>query len=378
MLRGRCQSTWCINCCLYEIALLRTAWQDDLVRLICCSGRPVGEYLMASILRYDDALWPNFIAVSYVIAGYIGGLVFMLTASAFLNVIGILVFAHAMVIAAYLIHECAHNSVFRKNRYHRWLGEWLLWICGASYSHYDDVRHKHVRHHTDRADIVYFNYRKKIPAYPKFLKLIYILEWLYVPAMEVVMHVLVIILPFAKSNRKQRRLRVLVVLLIRSLFFIYLASISLRILILYPIAYLIFLTIMRFMDVHQHTYELYETLDRKRGAEAKLHNREFEQNNTYSNLLSEKRPWINLLVLNFPYHNAHHQQPGKPWHQLPKLHRQLYGGDQQQILSFKDLLKSYHHNRLQRVLNADEINMPVKKMHEKFIGVDGVSFLTAH
>ena len=333
---------------------------------------------MPSILRYDNAFWPNFIAGLYVLTGYIGGLAFMLTASLFLNIIGTLLFAHAMVIAAYLIHECAHNSMFRKNRYHRWLGECLLWICGASYSHYDDVRHKHVRHHTDRADIVSFDYRKKLSAYPKLLKLIYALEWLYVPAMEVVMHALVIFLPFVKSNRKQRRVRILLVLLIRSIFFIYLASISLRILIFYPVAYLMFLTIMRFMDVHQHTYELYETLDSKRGAEAKLHDREFEHNNTYSNLLSVQHPWVNLLVLNFPYHNAHHQQPGKPWYQLPKLHQQLYGDDQQQVLSFRDLLKSYHHYRLPRVLNADGINMPVKKMHEKFIGVDGVSFLTAH
>ncbi len=345
---------------------------------VYCSGRPVGECLMAGLLRYDDALWPNFLAILYVLTGYIAGLVLMLAANLPLNILGTLLFAHAMVIAAYLIHECAHNSLLRKNKYHRWLGEVLLWICGASYSHYDDVRHKHVRHHTDRADIVSFDYREKITAYPKLLKGIYVLEWLYIPAMDVLMHALVIILPFVKTNRKQRRLRVFCVLIIRGLFFIYLASLSPRILIFYPIAYLLFLSVMRFMDVQQHTYELFETLDSPRGAEAKLRDREFELANTYSNLLSVKHPWVNLLVLNFSYHNAHHQQPGTPWYQLPKLHQRLYGDDQQRILSFKDLLQSYHHYRLPRVLNADAINMPVKQMHEKFIGVDGVSFLTAH
>jgi len=294
------------------------------------------------------------------------------------NILGTLFFAHAMVIAAYLIHECAHNSLFRKNRYHPWFGEILLWICGASYSQYEDVRHKHVRHHTDRADIVSFDYREKILAYPRLLKFIYILEWLYIPAMEVVMHLLVIILPFVKDNRKHRRKRIVTVLILRSVFFIYLSSISLKILLLYPLAYLMFLSVMRFMDVHQHTYELFETLDRPRGAEAKLHDREFEHANTYSNLLSIKHPWVNLLVLNFPYHNAHHLQPGKPWYQLPRLHKQLYGDDQQQVLCFTDLIKSYHRYRLQRVLNADAINAPVKKMGETFVGVDGVSFLTTH
>lgn len=333
---------------------------------------------MSGLLRYEDALWPNLFALTYVFTGYVGGLALILYPSLLANGVGALLLAHAMVIAAYLIHECAHNSLFRKNRYHRWLGEVLLWICGASYSDYEDVRHKHVRHHTDRADVVSFDYRVKITRYPRLLKLIQTLEWFYIPAMEITMHALVIILPFVKPERKQRRSRILLMLVLRGLFFTYLASISLRILLFYPIAYMLFLTVMRFMDVHQHTYELYETLDSPRGEEAKKFDRVFEQKNTYSNLLSVKHPWLNLLVLNFPYHNAHHEQPGRPWHQLPKLHRELYGEDDKQILSFKELLKSYHHYRVQRVLNADDINLPVKHNEANFVGVDGVSFLTTH
>ncbi len=334
--------------------------------------------LMAGVFRYEDALWPNLLAMLYVLAAYLGGLAMMLSAAPLFNLMGVLLFAHGLVIAAYLVHECAHNSLFRKNRYHRWLGELLLWICGASYSDYEDVRHKHVRHHTDRADIVSFDYRKRITAYPRLLKTIYLLEWLYIPAMEIVMHALVIILPFVKAERKARRKRVLTVLGLRIAFFAWLAGISWKILLLYPLAYMLFLTIMRFMDVHQHTYDLHETLDRKRGDEVKQYDREFEQLNTYSNLLSVKHPWLNLLVLNFPYHNAHHQQPGRPWYQLPRLHQQLYGDADQQVLSFKDLLKSYHRFRIRRVLNGDPINLPVKQMHDNFIGVDGVSFLTTH
>jgi fatty acid desaturase len=357
------------------VALLQ---QDDLMQAVYCTGRPVGEFFMARFLRYDDALWPNVMAVVYVAAGYAGGLALMLADSLPQNIFGTLCLAHAMVIAAYLIHECAHNSLFRKNSHHKWLGEILLWVCGASYSQYEDVRNKHVRHHTDRADIVSFDYRERILAYPRLLKLIYVLEWLYIPAMEVTMHLLVIILPFVKARRKHRRMRVVTVLILRSTFFIWLSSISLKILLLYPLAYLMFLTLMRFMDVHQHTYELFETLDIPRGAEAKLRDREFEHLNTYSNLLSIKHPWVNLLVLNFSYHNVHHLQPGRPWYQLPGLHKELYGNDQRQVLCFTDLIKSYHRYRLQRVLNTDAINAPVKQLGEHFIGVDGVSFLTAH
>lgn len=300
------------------------------------------------------------------------------SASILLNIAGVLLFSHAMIIAAYFIHECAHHSVFQNSRHHRWLGEILLWICGASYSNFNDIRQKHVRHHVDRADVVSFNYREKILHYPNVLRVIQFFEWLYIPAMEIVMHALVIILPFVKKNRFHRRLRVVTVLLLRILFFTALAMYSYKILFLYPVAYMLFLIVMRFMDIHQHTYELFPTLDSKRGDEAKKFDREFENTHTFSNLLSVKYPWLNLLVLNFPYHNAHHEQPVRPWYALPILHHQLYGDDDTQILSFTDLLKSYHRYRVERVINEDSSELPVKNLKDKFIGVDGVSFLTTH
>ena len=36
---------------------------------------------------------------------------------------GILLTAHSMVIASYLIHECAHRSLFRASSMKRWTGE---------------------------------------------------------------------------------------------------------------------------------------------------------------------------------------------------------------------------------------------------------------
>ncbi len=341
-------------------------------------GRPISDVFMSVIFKYEDAYLPNLIALSYLAVTHFGGLVFMLAEYLPLNIIGVVFFAHSMVIAAYYIHECAHNSLFKNNRYHRWLGEVLLWLCGSSYSNYESIRHKHMRHHTDRADVVSFDYRKKILQYPKLLKTIQFFEWLYVPAMEIVMHALVIILPFVKHNRRHLRLRVSTVLLLRVLYFTLLASISYKILFLYPIAYILFLIVMRFMDIHQHTYELYETLDYKRGEEVKKYDSEFEQQNTYSNLLSVKYPWLNLLVLNFPYHNVHHHQPIKPWYALPQKHKELYGDNDEQVLTFSDLVKSYHRYRVERVLNEDPVEMPVKKMKDNFIGVDGVSFLTTH
>ena len=300
-----------------------------------------------------------------------------MTDALWINFIGVIVLAHAMVIAAYFIHECAHESLFRGSSYNRMFGEILLWICGSSYSDYKAIVHKHVRHHTDRADIVSFDFRTRLQAYPKTLKLIQYLEWLYIPALEIMMHGLVIILPFMKESRRHLRSRVITVLALRVAFFSVLASISPNVLFLYPITYVIFVTVMRFMDVHQHTYDLYETLDQERGDEVKQYDRAFEASNTFSNVISLKYPWLNLLVLNFSYHNVHHDQQIQPWYRLPKLHKELYGKDETQVLSFLNLLKSYHKYRMQRVINCDAISSNVHKGRD-FIGVDGVSFLTAH
>jgi len=332
---------------------------------------------VAKLFRFDDALFPNLLAWGYMFSAYIFGFAALLADALWVNILGVVFLAHSMVIAAYFVHECAHESLFKKSRHNQIFGELLLWICGASYSDYRAVKHKHVRHHMDRADIVSFDFRMRLQQYPKTLKFIQTLEWFYIPALEIMMHGLVLVLPFVKESRKALRLRIITVLILRISFFAALASISLKVLVLYPVAYMIFLTVMRFMDVHQHTYDLYETLDQPSGDEVKRYDSAFEKRNTFSNVLSLKYPWLNLLVLNFSYHNVHHDQQMQPWYRLPKLHKKLYGNDETQVLSFGNLLQSYHRYRVQRVINSDAADIDVHKGRD-FIGVDGVSFLTAH
>lgn len=333
----------------------------------------------SKLLRHEDALLPTLLSTAYVLSGYLGGGFLLFSDFWVFNLFGVLLLAHSMVISAYLVHEAAHLSIFKDKKYNRWYGEFLLWINGCSYSDFNDISHKHARHHSDRADIVSFDFRPILQRHPKFLKVLQTMEWAYIPALEILMHALVIILPFVKENRKNRRLRVVSVLIIRVALLVYLASISIDFLWLYAISYLLFLTFMRFMDVHQHTYEVHETLDQKRGPEARLRDNTFEEHNTYSNLFSVKYPWLNLIALNFSYHNVHHRQQMQPWYRLPKLHQEIYGEEASQVLTFPHLIKSFHRYRVPRILNGDPINLPVKTNEgETFIGVDGVSFLTAH
>ena len=314
---------------------------------------------------------------AYVLVGYGVGLAGMAADSWLVNIPATLWFAHALVIAAYLVHECAHNTIFADNRWNARLGAVLLWLTGASYGRYEDIRHKHFRHHVDRADVVAFDFRRFLPQYPRLLRGIQRLEWAYIPAVDLMMHALVIVLPFRLAARRDRRARMLAVLAIRGALFAALAILSLKALLLYALAYLLFLHVMRFMDVHQHTYEVWETLERPRVSQDERFDRDYEHRNTFSNPVSWRHPWLNLLTLNFGYHNAHHVRPTAPWYRLPALHRELFGTDTGQALAFRELLASYHRHRVARVLNGDDPDSRVATQ-PVFAGVVGVSFLTAH
>jgi omega-6 fatty acid desaturase (delta-12 desaturase) len=329
-------------------------------------------------LRYDDGLWPNLFALAYALLGYTGGFAILLFAPWWASLPGVLLLGHSMVIAAYLIHECAHNTLFGNNRHNERLGRGLNWITGGCYGDYEALRHKHFRHHVDKADVVAFDYRRGLRRHPLLLRTMQVLEWAYIPALDIMMHSLQIVLPFVRGAYRLNRRRVLSVLLVRGALFTALAWTSPSAALLYVLAYFFLLHVLRFMDAFQHSYEVFETLEHERGVEARLFDRQYEHDNTYSNLFSRRHPWLNLLVLNFGYHNAHHLRQALPWYRLPALHKAAWGDDDSQLIPLRNQLWSYHQHRVSRLLNdADErpASGPDKGMD--FVGVDGVNFLTA-
>lgn len=330
------------------------------------------------LFRYPRAARPNLSALGYVLLGYAGGLGLISTPNGLLNVLGILLLGHSMVIAAYMIHECAHNTIFARSQYNERLARMLNWLTGACYGDYHALQHKHFRHHVDKADVVAFDYRPGLRRRPWLIALMRALEWSYIPALDIMMHTLQMVLPFTRPAYAHNRRRVMIVGLIRGSLFLWLLLYAPRVALLYVMAYFLMLHVLRFMDAFQHTYEIFETLEQERGEEARRFSREYEHENTYSNLISSKYPWLNLLVLNFSYHNAHHYKQAVPWYQLPALHRSLYGEDEVQLIPFADQLRSYHRHRLARIDN-DEDTSPVEAegAARNFVGVDGVNFLTA-
>ena len=68
-----------------------------------------------------------------------------------------------------------------------------------------------------------------------------------------------------------------------------------------------------------------------------------------------------------------------PWYRLPALHQEKFANDDSQVLPIVNLLMAYHRYRVPRILNADSGDIgQAQERGLKFIGVDGVSFLTAH
>jgi hypothetical protein len=65
-----------------------------------------------------------------------------------------------------------------------------------------------MRHHVDRADVLTFDSKQFINGLPVWVrKIILVLEWAYIPAVELLLHTYVILLPFLESSDKQRARR---------------------------------------------------------------------------------------------------------------------------------------------------------------------------
>ena len=337
---------------------------------------------MFSAFKTSQSVLPNCLAFSFAILGYAFGVAMLFSTSIFVNIAGVLLTTQSLIINAYLLHEFSHWSIFKTPQANRNWGVLMSWITGSCYSTFEEVRSKHMHHHVDRADVLTFNVQHLMRDMPNIARnTIKVLEWFYVPALEILMHFLVIILPFVRPEWHHKRLRLLTIFIFRASLIALMAFISLKAWLLYLLAYGIMITALRFADAFQHTYDVFLAQDLANAGgkinDGKLRDRIYEQANTYSNLTSLHHPWFNLLFLNFSYHNAHHEKPITPWFALPKLHADLFGQTQLlPVIPMRKLLWAYHRHRVTR-LQSDDYGLVHSQSADGFIGAAGVSFLTA-
>ncbi len=333
---------------------------------------------MSRIFRHAGAASRYGLIIGYTLLAWPLGVYLLTRSSLALDVLGVLLTAHALVYSAYLLHDCAHHAVFPTSTANDRLGVLLSWMNGACLASYERLKRKHLRHHADRLDVVTFDYRAALWAAPRAARrLVLALEWAYVPAVELMMRGMIIAMPF-RHGALPERIRMVGLLAVRLACLAALALVSPRAVVLYAVAYLLFLTVLRFMDAFQHTYEVFVSRSLEPAPADPRRTRRYEYENTYSNILNLQKPWLDLLVLNFGYHNAHHVRPGEPWFRLPALHAELYGPEDRQVLGFRTLLGSFHRHRVARVLAEDYGEVAAGgERAGRFIGAVGVSFLTA-
>ncbi len=331
---------------------------------------------MSALFRYPDGATPNLLAIAHAFFGWGAGVWLLTRPEWALNGLGVVLTAHTLVYSAYLIHECAHNTIFASPKANERLGEALTWFNGACLATYKGLTEKYLRHHADWLDVVTFDYRAVLNAAPPWAqRLVLALEWIYLLAVEILLRGLVIATPFpirhpARSCphgcHRPRARRVFC----RPRLYFDQSSSTLR------SGVFALRQCDAFHGCVQHTYNVFATRSLDKAPDELARQRKYEYENTYSNLVSLRMPWLNLLVMNFPYHNAHHTRPALPWYQLPELHRSLYGDGDRQVMPCRTPLASYHKHRVARVFAADYGTVaPEGDRAAGYIGAIGVNFL---
>lgn len=287
-------------------------------------------------------------ALLYALGGYALGFYGLFAGSLVLNAAAVLLLGHAMVIAAYLIHECGHNTVFRDNAHNARLGRLLNWVTGTAYGTFEDIRYKHFRHHMDNDDSVWFLYEAFFARHPLLVRVIKVLEWFYIPAHDLLLHGLLTISAFLIPQRRAQRLRQAGVIAVRGSVFVAVLLTWPKVALGYVLAYMLMVHMLRFMDMLQHDYGNNAILFEE-NPPSRFGGRATEQAHTFSNPLSFRHDLPNWLVLNFGFHNAHHLRPTVPWYRLPAYYREHVSDDPASVIPLRRQLAIYHRHRVYRV-----------------------------
>ncbi len=322
--------------------------------------------------RFDPDLL-NSLLITYMGSSYLLGVGLLLPHSWLSNGIGVVLIVHSLVLSAYLIHELLHDNIFKQRNLNSLFGRIFTHMNGACYAPYKDLVEHHINHHIYHVDIVPFD----IPTFHKELSkpirwLLVALEWAYFPAFEFIMRWRLIAAPFINPKKAHLRWRSIWIMTYRSSIAIAIALISWQALLLYFFAYVCFINLVRFADAFHHTY-VYAIS----GTEITKEDRFYEQANTFSNFVSHRHPWLNLLYLNFGYHNAHHHDMRCPWYRLPELHQSLYGSEAKNLLPLSQLIGNYHRFRIARLFGGQgDVDVENDDKVTTFTGGIGVSLLT--
>lgn len=342
--------------------------------------------ILTKVLHEPRGLIYHGGAVVYALLAYGFGLAGLFSPNLAVNLAATVLLGHGMIVAAYMIHECGHNTVFRSNDANARLGRFLNWITGSCYGKFEDIRYKHFRHHMDNDDAVWWLYETFFEKHRLVYRVTKILEWFYIPAHELIMHCIMIFTSFVIPKRRDQRLRNVVVIVLRGGVFCTVLVLFPKAALLYVVAYLLMIHVLRMMDSTHHDYGPNQTLFEE-NPPSRFGGRAREQEHTFSCPLSLRFIPLNWLVLNFGFHNAHHARPTIAWYNLPAYDQEKFGAGPERFLPFSAQVRMYHRFRVARVMHEggpydDEQNAMGKEYLQackevRNYGGNAVSFLTS-
>ena len=315
-----------------------------------------------SRFQLERRLLPNVLTVGYTLASYTTGFALLVGPAGWRWVVGIALLAHAMIAALYLEHECTHVLLARSKRWNAALGALFGWIDGRIYFRFGDIAHMHLQHHHKLSDFEGFDVAALVVRTRKrptglLLLLLLGLEALHVPILHFVIRAHGI--RAALRRGAPARLRTLSVLVIRGSALAALAAFAPPAALGYLVAYLLYVQTARFVDAFQHSYPERRELPPGSGRR----DRYLEQSLTFSLPLAHRFRSLNLLILNFGYHSAHHAFMRCPWYDLPAVHEVLISdpalrdrriGASQRV-SLTRMLRFYHRHRLARLAHGQGV-----------------------
>ena len=322
---------------------------------------------------FQSGILLNCAVIFYIVGGYFVSWLTFFSPSVSINLLGCGLLTHSLIASAYMAHEFMHGSVFKSMKWNTVGGNIMLWLNGSYYSGFRNLAKIHITHHINSIDSADFDIPRFLRDSSKPVRYIILgLEWLYFPAVNFFLRFREILILFQRRNLSKSKLHLFLFLIVRAVFFLFIGIHSTKALILYFLSYVSMINILRFMDAFQHTYDVFPSSSKLPKRDTK-----YEQENTFSILFPNHLSWLNLLFLNFGFHNAHHADMKCPWHQLDSLNEHLFPVLETNTIPILNAVKSYHYFRIKRLLLGQGNVLKKEKDLDisRFYGAIGVSFL---
>ncbi|CAF1130087.1 unnamed protein product [Adineta ricciae] len=340
--------------------------------------RPGGDFINEAYIPYkklsrkqkayllSQNLFINIITLTYMIGSYLLALYCLLCIdSCLISFIATILLTHAMLVALAITHECIHTCVTSSLWINHIVGEVSIVISGALYVPFSELRSQHKEHHLTQAAIDSYLVSYILSTYPYWLRFIILpLEACYIPVLSIVAWWRTLIVPLYVDKYRSLRARILLVFILRHIFFFIMWYVQPTSIIYYFIAHILFIDIARVYDAYHHTIPFVsrDTMLPKRDAC-------YEQQTTYSTVFGGHtmiRHMLDILFLNCGYHNAHHFLTRVPWYHLDQLDAAMYPESYGHVIRLPSMLKEYHRRRIDRItLRKGDSHGRPKINHEK-------------